>query len=184
MTSPDFEDVVKRLSKIVAETKFSVDVWEESFQRMTAPTLAKIETAVRSLEGLVTEDVVRILSRRHTAKSRGYLALDDLKGRGLIEGPTFDRAKNLIDVLFTPNTVYASIAPDDGGVTFYWRAGDMSVEIDIYSGEGYWWRVRNVAAHSYSGDGPELPIDQLKYSLNWFSKDVERENPHWRQQAI
>ncbi len=83
-----------------------------------------------------------------------------------------------------PNTIYATVAPDDGGVTFYWRAGDMSVGIDIYPGEGYWWRVRNVAAENYSGSGNELPLEQLKYSLTWFCKDVERENPHWRQQSI
>lgn len=90
----------------------------------------------------------------------------------------------LVDVLFTPNTVYASIAPDDGGASFYWRAGEMSIEIDIYPVEGYWWRVKDVAAESYSDDGAELPLERLKYSLNWFSKDVERENPRWRQQTI
>ncbi|MDV3125727.1 hypothetical protein M1247_12440 [Mycobacterium sp. 21AC1] len=187
MTTPHFEHfeiAVKRLSKIASETRSAVDAWEDDFHRVAGPTLSRLETAIRSLEGLASEDWMGILARRQGAKSRGYATLHELKEEGLIEGTTFDRAKTLIDVLFNPNTVYSSIAPDDGGVTFYWRAGEMSVGIDIYAGEGYWWRVRNVAAETYSGHGSELPLDQLKYSLNWFSKDVDRENPHWRQQPI
>jgi|GEM_PF-2883579 len=189
MTAPEFREVASRLSKMLAEAKLAVDsAWERQLFPPVAFTAATLEAAVKrlvdSMDAWTHDDWVRILSGRHTAKRRALDVLDDLKGQGLIEIGTFDRAKTLVDVLFTPNTVYASLAPDDGGVTFYWRAGDMSIEIDIYPGEGYWWRVRNVAAENYSGHGASLEYDKLKYSLTWFSKEVDRANPQWRQQPI
>jgi hypothetical protein len=128
--------------------------------------------------------VMRALTGFDSAGNRARRAIDGLVSDGLVDTSTAERARILVQVLFTPNTIYASIAPDDGGITLYWRAGDMSIEIDIYPTEGYWWRVRNVAAENYSGHGGELPIEALKYSLTWFSKEVDRANPHWRNQAI
>lgn len=135
--------------------------------------------------GVVYDWLLAATSRQSTATRRAEAVLDDLKGQGLIESSAYDHAMTLIDVLFTPNTVYATIAPDDGGVSFYWRAADMSIEIDICPVGGFWWRVRNVAAENYSGSGTSIhQFDQLKHSLKMFSKEVELANPHWRQQTI
>ena len=176
--------------RVVAGTKLVLDEWEresrvmsETFAQLRATVAAHIRSLDPSVEAWVSDEVLRALGGKQTARRRAYAALGDIKGQGLIDSGAFDRGMKLVDILFTPNTIYCSIAPDDGGVTFYWRAADMSIEIDIYSGEGYWWRVRNVAAENYSGHGGELPIDALKYSLTWFSKEVDRENPHWRQQT-
>lgn len=86
--------------------------------------------------------------------------------------------------LFKPNTVYASIAEDDNGLIFYWKAGSMSIEIDVFPGEGFWWAVTDVAHESYEGSGYELEIERLKHSLNQFSKEVETANPAWRAQKF
>ncbi|OPX05949.1 hypothetical protein B1790_29615 [Mycobacterium sp. AT1] len=169
-----------------ALTTAAVESWAERVRTVAiAPTeLEQMRTAVQNYASLAVTEGLRQTLLRNSATKRARSALHELKGEGLIESGSFERAMKLIDVLFTPNTIYASIAPDDGGVTFYWRAGEMSVEIDIYLGEGYWWRVQNVAAESYTDHSTDLPIERLKYSLNWFSKDVDRENPNWRRQTI
>lgn len=192
MTIADFQDGVNRLTKSLAEAKLAVDSAWERQSRLPGEMLAKLsklDAAVtllgRTVDAWASDDRLRALTGRQTAKSRAHAVLDDLKGHGLIEGATYDRATTLVDVLFTPNTVYASISSDDGGVTFYWRAGDMSIEVDIHPVEGFWWRVRNVAAENYSGHGSAIhQYDQLKHSLKMFSKEVDRANPQWRQQAI
>ncbi|WP_156738532.1 hypothetical protein [Mycobacterium sp. E2699] len=192
MTAADFQEAASRLTKRLAEAKFAVDSAWARQGRLTEEMLAKLSridaalaSMARTVDAWTNDDRLRALTGRQTAKSRAHAVLDGLKGQGLIEGTTYDRAVTLVDVLFTPNTVYASISSDDGGVTFYWRAGDMSIEIDIHPAEGFWWRVRNVAAENYSGHGAAIhQYDQLKHSLKMFSKEVDRANPHWRQQII
>jgi hypothetical protein len=155
--------------------------WRQ-FEANTPELLRRVSAVTSASESW--RKVWRMLSTFDTATKRATDAINCLLAEGLIEVSSADRAKKLVDVLFTPNTIYAAIAPDDGGVTFYWRARDMSIEIDIYPSEGYWWRVRNVAMEDYSNHGNELPIEQLKYSLTWFSKEVERANPSWRRQPV
>lgn len=161
------------------------DVWTKESRRnvelATEKVLRMWEVSTSASE-LWQKTALHHLKQADTAKNRAYRAAAELVSEGLIETSTADRARKLVEVLFTPNTIYSSIGPDDGGLTMYWPAGDMSIEIDIYPGEGYWWRVRNVAGANYSGNGNELPIEDLKYSLTWFSKEVDRANPHWRNQ--
>jgi hypothetical protein len=188
MTVSDFHEAANRLTKSIWEAN---SAWGRQ-ARLPEDLLAKLtrlDAAVavlaRTFDAWTNDDRLRALTGRPTAKSRAHAVLDDLKGQGLIEGATYDRAMTLVDVLFTPNTVYASISSDDNGVTFYWRAGDMSIEVDIHPVEGFWWRVRNVAAENYSGHGNAIhQYDQLKHSLKMFSKEVDRANPQWRQQII
>lgn len=115
-----------------------------------------------------------------SARSRANETVDKLMRRGAINGNIAARARNLIDAIFTPNTVYATITPDDGGLIFYWKAGSMSIEIDMYAPDGYWWRVKNVAEINERDSGDELPLIELKHCLAHFSKEVDRVNPKWR----
>lgn len=175
------------VQRVVAGTRLAMDEWETQ-TRSLATTVDQIRAVMEYVDEYETKFGRRLDDgdsggTRDTARRRAYRALKDISGQGLVDSGAYGRASKLVDVLFTPNTIYSSIAPDDGGVTFYWRAADMSIEIDVYSGEGYWWRVRNVAAENYSGHGSELPTEELKYSLTWFSKDVDRANPLWRQQS-
>jgi hypothetical protein len=170
----ELRNAVSQLSKMLANTTLQIDStmgWARDFQS-DATALKKLveQWDITQLIGSTDFERWLRLMGRDTATRRALAVLHELKGQGLVESGAFDRATMLIGVLFTPNTIYATVAPDDGGVTFYWRAGDMSIGIDIYAGEGYWWRVRNVAAENYSGSGYELPIEQLKHSLTWFSK--------------
>jgi hypothetical protein len=118
-----------------------------------------------------------------SARARAQRNINDLRKRGLISHAVADRGMDLVETLFTPNTVYASVAPDDGGLIFYWKAADMSIEIDVYAFDGFWWSWKNIAAVTKSGDGPDLPIRDLKYILTHFSKEVDAANPDWRGQA-
>ncbi|WP_341258212.1 hypothetical protein [Gordonia malaquae] len=126
----------------------------------------------------------RILYGAGAAERRARANVDRLKRRGLINDAVARGGRKITKFLFKPTTVYASVAEDDGGLIFYWKAGKMSIEIDIVPGEGYWWAVNNVAHESYEGDGPNLDIARLKHSLNQFSKEVESANPMWRAQKF
>ncbi|MGK8559551.1 hypothetical protein [Nocardia gipuzkoensis] len=90
------------------------------------------------------------------------------------------RALNLMRYLFSPNTIYASIAPEDNGLVFYWTAAGMAIEIDVCADGTYWWGVKDVAGESYSGESRRLPVQRLRHSLNMFSKEVDSANPRWR----
>lgn len=176
------------VQRVAARTRQALDEWERQ-THPTATNVKQVRALIEHFDGYESKfgrrgDDIDPGGIRHTARRRAVIALNDIRQQGLVDSGAFDRALKIVDVLFTPNTIYSSIAPDDGGVTFYWRAADMSIEIDVYSGEGYWWRVRNVAAENYSGHGSDLPTDNLKYSLTWLSKEVDRANPLWRQQAI
>lgn len=117
---------------------------------------------------------------RSEAARRGNDSIDTFLLRGDISSATAARGRELIRFLFKPNTVYATIAPDDDGLSFYWAAAEMSLTIIVYADE-YWWSVRNDSAcDSYCGAGGELPLIQLQHSLNQFSKEVVSRNPEWR----
>ncbi|KXX62305.1 hypothetical protein [Rhodococcus sp. LB1] len=118
------------------------------------------------------------------AARRARRDVRQLKRRGLIKAAVARDALELIRFLFKSNTVYATISHDDGGVIFYWKAADMSMEIDVFPAEGFWWSVSNVAHDSYEGSGYSLNTQALKHSLNQFSKEVESVNSNWRNQAV
>ncbi|NKY44289.1 hypothetical protein [Nocardia cerradoensis] len=131
---------------------------------------------------------VKSLTRDTLATNREYGltaidALGQIQGllsRKLIDISVAGRGKSLVDFLFTPNTIRASVTSVDDDLIFYWTALSMSIEIDVLSYGGYWWSVKEIATESYSDEGEVLPIDQLQYSLNHFSKEVEAANPEWR----
>lgn len=114
------------------------------------------------------------------ASSRAIRDIESLWHEQYFDGAVRARAIKLVRTLFSRGTVYAAIAPDDGGVSFYWTAGKSSIEIDILPHGDYWWSIDDVAAASFSDTGKELPLDDLRYSLKQFSKDVDTVNPHWR----
>lgn len=124
----------------------------------------------------------------YLARIRAFKAIDEYLDEGLISSATADRGKAIVDDLFDRETVYSTVAPDNGGLVFYWRAGVMSIEIDVYESpdDGYWWRINNVAAVSESGHEPGKRSAQvnhrLAHSLKQFSKEVELVNPDWRKQ--
>lgn len=129
----------------------------------------------------------RLMSRRPSggpvvddAQLRGHSAISALLADQYIDHVMASRGRQLIEVLFKTNTVDASIAPEDGGLIFYWAALDMAITIQIFPSSGYWWSVRNIAGTSYSDAGSDLPLLNLRYSLNQFSKEVELQNPNWR----
>ncbi|MFL0286902.1 hypothetical protein ACJH6J_25855 [Mycobacterium sp. SMC-18] len=114
------------------------------------------------------------------AAQRAYAAISKLVAGRLIEASVAARAQQLIKFLFKANTVDASIAPEDGGLIFYWAAQEMSLTIEIYPSAGYWWCASNISGYPLSGEGSELPLNELGNRLNHFSKEVERRNPRWR----
>lgn len=114
------------------------------------------------------------------AQRRGHAAISALLADKYIDSVMASRGRQLIEVLFKTNTVDASIAPEDGGLIFYWAAREMAITIQIFPSSGYWWSVRNIAEMSYSNAGSDLPLHDLRYSLNQFSKEVESQNPNWR----
>jgi hypothetical protein len=113
------------------------------------------------------------------AAERGYAAIDQLGAQHNVSPVIAARGKELIKFLFKANTVDSAISPDDDGLSFYWAAQEMSLTILVYR-SCYWWSVRNIAGDSYSDEGAHLPLTHLEHSLNQFSKEVERRNPHWR----
>ncbi|WP_068080274.1 hypothetical protein [Mycobacterium sp. E1747] len=122
-------------------------------------------------------------SRGHVvddAQTRGHSAISALLADHYIDHVMASRGRQLIEVLFKTSTVDASIAPEDGGLIFYWAALEMAITIQVFPSSGYWWSVRNIAGTSYSGAGSDLPLHDLRYSLNQFSKEVELQNPNWR----
>lgn len=118
------------------------------------------------------------------AERRARMDVRRLKKRGLINAAVARDAIELVRFLFKANTIYATTTNDDGGVIFYWKAGSMTIEIDVFPGEGFWWAVSNVAHESYEGSGYFLDTQALKHSLNQFSKEVETANPNWRNQTV
>ena len=114
------------------------------------------------------------------ARVRGHAALNDLLADYCINAGMASRGRQLIEVLFKPHTIDASIAPEDDGLIFYWAARNMTITIQIFPSGDYWWSVRNIAGETYSDAGFHLPLPQLRRSLNHFSKEVERQNPNWR----
>ncbi|SDE65012.1 hypothetical protein SAMN04488581_4450 [Mycolicibacterium neoaurum] len=108
---------------------------------------------------------------------------------GDIDVATAQRAFHVIHQIFDRHSVYATIAPDNGGLVFYWRAGDMSLEIDIYEdiSDGVWWCWRGAGTERTGHHSYELPSrtqENLKSFLATFSKEVEQVNPDWRDQQF
>lgn len=115
-----------------------------------------------------------------SAYHAGLSKISELLRESLIDDVIFTRAVEMMKYLFTSRTIFSSIAPDDGDLVFYWKAGCLSIEIDLLSDGGAWWSVDGLDAYEFTGDGPELPLVELKHYLNIFSKEVDTINPNWR----
>lgn len=99
--------------------------------------------------------------------------------QGLITPEIAQRSRDLVLAIFAWETIVCSIAPDDDGICFYWRAGEHSITIDLYPDGGGWQCVRN---------GPHRWIKQdarvgreMRYALADFTEMVESINPNWRE---
>jgi hypothetical protein len=103
-----------------------------------------------------------------------YLAVDRYALNGAIPLDIAVRGRELIKNLFENDTLCGTVAPDDGGLMFYWAAQEMSLTVIVY-GHTCWWSARNLGScGSFSGSGADLPLDRLKNSLRWFSEEVVR----------
>ncbi|WP_216917993.1 hypothetical protein [Nocardia noduli] len=116
----------------------------------------------------------------NSAKRRARTAIDQLFAEGLISSGVAWRAIRLVSYIFSAKTIFVSIAPEEAGLIFYWVAGEMAIEIDVCADGSYWWGVENVGGDSYFGGSVDLPVEELRHSLNIFSKEVDSANPHWR----
>lgn len=140
-----------------------------------------VRTALRGVPASTEwEDVDVAEPPRDDAAARGVVDIDRLAYQRLITPTLVSRGKSLTTYLFKTSTVYATISPDDEGLSFYWAAQEMSITIIVY-GDGYWWSVHNDnACDTYMGASVDLPLIRLQHSLNLFSKEVARRNPQWR----
>lgn len=118
--------------------------------------------------------------RATPAINRALIDLEYLLAGGYITVEMAQRGRDVVGLLFTSDTIYASIGPiDDGDLSFYWRAGDQSISIDLGADGTDWASVRD-------GEGRRWIYDSLSKDL-WdhlqrFSKHVEAANPAWRLQ--
>lgn len=123
------------------------------------------------------------------AKCRARRVIRQLVEDEEISVSTAQRAFHIIHQIFDRESVYATIAPDNGGLVFYWRAGDMSLEIDIYEdvSDGVWWCSRGAGSEQAGHSQYELSgraRAHLKSFLAHFSKEVEQVNSGWRDQQL
>lgn len=116
------------------------------------------------------------------AIDRALTDIDYLERGGFVSPVMAQRARDTVGLLFDENTVYASIGPiDDGDISFYWRAGDQSVSIDLGADGTDWASVRDGAGHQWTyNDNAVRP--ELRLHLRQFSAYVEAANPAWRLQ--
>lgn len=110
----------------------------------------------------------------------GLQKVSELLLESSIDDVMLMRAVEMMKYLFTSRTIFASIAPDGGDLVFYWKAGHLSIEIDLLSDGGAWWSVDGFDAYEFTGHGLEMPLVELKHYLNIFSKEVDIINPSWR----
>lgn len=175
----DLTDAARR-----ADQRALLRVKLEARRHAARRSLARRTQWEASWRELVTEDP-------SIARSRADRAIDSYLADDLISTETAARGKNLVARLFGRDTVYASVAPDTGGLVFYWRAGEMSIEIDLFEEleDGYWWRLVKVAGYDDesgkgAGDLRESDAVRLQLALAYFSKEVEHVNPEWRKQSF
>lgn len=139
--------------------------------------MAKTPTSARLIRAL------RRRSRRHlsSATDRALCEISGLQAMRLIDSEMAQRARDVVGLLFESGTIYASIAPDDGGVCFYWVAADWAITIDLYPEGGGWYCARNGESRRVQSNGgiPRWMWDEL----TGFSAYVQAANPEWRLQA-
>jgi len=101
-----------------------------------------------------------------------------LEREHLITAEMARRGRELVDLIFQPSSVFASIGPiDDGDLAFYWVAGERSITADLFAEGGGWYRARNgLDTKTHEGETP----DWLRDALAEFSAYVEAANTAWR----
>ncbi|RRQ29226.1 hypothetical protein DK926_04920 [Rhodococcus sp. Eu-32] len=115
-----------------------------------------------------------------SAYHHGQQKIGEFLRESSIDEVMFTRAAEMMRYLFTSKTIFASIAPDDGDLIFYWKAAQLSIEIDLLANGNAWWSVDGIEDSEFTGSSHELPLVALKHYLNIFSKEVEMVNPSWR----
>lgn len=104
-----------------------------------------VESNSGSLHGHLEKQAPSVEDAMHNLK--------ELYINGLISSPVYARSTEMVLTLFSSGTIYASIAPEDDGAIFYWRAGSASIQIDVESDGGFWWSVSDVASASCTRHG-------------------------------
>lgn len=121
--------------------------------------------------------------RNHGAAIRR--ALDDisrLQRDQHINAQVARRGREVVGLIFRPNTVYASIGPVDGGdLSFYWKAGTRAIHIDIYEHGGLWCAATDSSGQHTTHHGQGLP-QWMWNALADCTKAVEEANPNWVEQ--
>ncbi|AGT11774.1 hypothetical protein N857_gp070 [Mycobacterium phage Wanda] len=126
----------------------------------------------------------RVKPDTRSATERAKLDIANLWSGGHIGLHMAQWGYRVVEQLFTPDTVYASIAPDNGDLTFYWRGGDRSVHLDLFIDHTCWMAATRPGKRfkHYSRDG-EI-ADWMRDELADFSAAVEAANPNWREQEL
>lgn len=104
--------------------------------------------------------------------------LHALQREGYITAQMCRAGRDVIGMVIREDTVYPTISPDDGGVCFYWVAGDRSITIDLYPEGGVWQCVRNGDSRQVWADGGIRR--EMWDAIAEFSAAVEAANPTWR----
>jgi hypothetical protein len=116
------------------------------------------------------------------ATDRALADLEYLLAEGYIDTWQAQRGRDVVGLLFDADTVYASIGPiDDGELSFYWKAGDRSVSLDLRRDGDDWASVVDGARHRWTYDGSAVR-PELRDHLHQFSAHVQAVNPSWRDQ--
>jgi hypothetical protein len=117
----------------------------------------------------------------YPAIARALNDLHALERDGEITPEMAQRGRDVVGLIFQPESVYTTIAPiDDGDLSFYWVAGDRSISIDLYADGGGWYRARRGDdTKTHTGGTPQWMYDALAQ----FSEHVESVNPRWREQT-
>lgn len=113
------------------------------------------------------------------AIDRALVDIDDLEEQDYFSEEMARRAREAVGLLFNADTVYASISPIDGDdVSFYWKAGDRSVSIELGEDGHDWAAVCFGTDQLLTYDGV---VPELRNRLSEFSAYVEAVNPKWRE---
>lgn len=99
-----------------------------------------------------------------------------------IETSVRKAALELVRTISTSDSVYPTISPDGGGgAVLYWRAGPLSLEVDLEADSNFYIRFRDLDAdrleERYEAPIPRTFIATRLAALSEYAADA---NPEWR----
>jgi hypothetical protein len=123
----------------------------------------------------------KVATAMNEAIDRAARQIDQFEAEGLVSAEVATRGREFVQQVFTPESVYCGIAPDNGDLTFYWVAGEQYISADLFLDGWNWTHIcTNELDRIWQGDDP--PYDHLREHLALFSASVEKANPAWREQ--